>query len=214
MGSTRLPGKVLADLGGRPMLDLMLARLSRAPVDTLVVATSTEAADDAVISVAAAAGVATVRGPEADVLARFEVAVHTYPADTVVRLTADCPLADPDVVGQALDRHAETDADYTSNTVVRTFPDGLDTEVLRAGVLLEAAAEATDPYEREHVTPFVYRRPDRYALASFVSGDDLGDRRWTVDTAVDLERMRAVVAKLADPETATWREVLAVSEAC
>ena len=86
--------------------------------------------------------------------------------------------------------------------------------MLRAGVLLEAAAEATDPYEREHVTPFVYRRPDRYALASFVSGDDLGDRRWTVDTAVDLERMRAVVAKLADPETATWREVLAVSEAC
>jgi len=211
MGSTRLPGKVLADLGGRPLLDLMLARLRPAPVDAVVVATSTSTHDDPVVRACRAVDVPVVRGPEADLLARFTVALQAFPADNVVRLTADCPLADPDVVGQALTRHHETGADYTSNTLIRTFPDGLDTEVVRAAALQQAAEEARDPDEREHVTPFIYRRPERYRLVSFASGEALGAERWTVDTPADLERLQAIVARLDDPVAADWRTIVTVA---
>ncbi len=176
-------------------------------------ATSTLPADDAVAEVARAAGVAVVRGSETDVLARFVSALDAYPADTLVRLTADCPLADPEIVIQALDVHAAAGADYTSNTLIRTFPDGLDVEVVAADALRVAAVEAHDAVEREHVTPFVYRRPGRFALRAFRSGADLADERWTVDTDDDLGDLRRVIDRLGSPATASWREVLAVAGA-
>lgn len=205
-GSTRLPGKVLMDVGGRPMLRLMLDRLvplRQASVD-LVVATSTLDRDDPVALVAAEAGAHVVRGDEADVLLRFAQAVEAHPADTVVRLTADCPLIDPALVVEALRLHRATGADYTSNTLVRTYPDGLDVEVLRADSLRAAAADATDPAEREHVTPFVYRRPRRFAIAQLVGHPDLGEERWTVDTADDIARVRAAVEAVGDLAAAPW----------
>jgi spore coat polysaccharide biosynthesis protein SpsF len=211
MGSSRLPGRVVAELAGRPALAFMLDRLARLAVDQLVVATSTAAADARVEEVAKEKGVTVVRGPEDDVLARFIVALDAYPAMQVVRLTGDCPLMDPALVATALEVHAREGADYTSNTVVRTFPDGLDVEVVTAAALREAYEEAVDPAEREHVTPFVYRRPDRYRLAGFESGDDLGAERWTLDTAADLERIRDIVDQLDDPVGAGWREMLAVA---
>lgn len=211
MGSTRLPGKVMAELAGRPVLALMLDRLAGLEADRLVVATSTAEADSRIEALAAEKGVAVVRGPEADVLARFVLALDAYPATHVVRLTADCPLMDPALVATAIDVHLREAADYTSNTLVRTFPDGLDIEVLTAAALREANAEAADAYEREHVTPFVSRRPDRYRFAGFESGKDLGAERWTLDTAADLERLREIVAKLDDPVNASWRDVLAVA---
>jgi spore coat polysaccharide biosynthesis protein SpsF len=142
-GSTRLPGKVLADLGGEPLLAFMLRRLRPIAVDRLVVATSDDRRDDAVAAVAERAGVAVVRGPEDDVLARFAIALDAHPADTVVRLTADCPLVDPDVVDEALALHRRSGAAYTSNTLIRTFPDGLDVEVVSADALTDAASHAT-----------------------------------------------------------------------
>src|SRR5205823_13375067 len=166
MGSTRLPGKVLADLGGRPMLQFMLERLRRLPVSELVVATSTEPGDDAVAALGATLGVRVVRGPEHDVLARFEQALEAHPAEHVVRLTGDCPLADPEVIVATLELHHERHADYTSNVIPRTFPKGLDVEVARAEALRVAAAEAEDPAEREHVMPFLYRHPERFRLAT------------------------------------------------
>ncbi len=214
MGSTRLPGKVLRDLAGRPMLVLMLERLGPLVghgVDELVVATSDGPGDDAIAAASRRAGVSVVRGPEADVLARFDQALADHPADTVVRLTADCPLIDPALVGQALDLHRRREAAYTSNTLIRTYPDGLDVEVIEAAALGAAAVEATDPVEREHVTPFVYRRPGRFQLAALRNPDPLGDERWTVDTADDLADLDEVVSRLADPTRATWREVLAVA---
>lgn len=211
MGSTRLPGKVMAEIGGRPALAFMLDRLANLDVDQLVVATSTGAGDEPIELLAKEKGVACVRGSEDDVLARFIVALDTYPATTVVRLTADCPLMDPALVATALGAHAQADAAYTSNTLHRTFPDGLDVEVVSAAALRQADAEAVDPAEREHVTPFVYRRPQRYKLAGFESGDDLGAERWTLDTASDLERLREIVDKLDDPIGAGWRDVLAVA---
>src|SRR5204862_6675946 len=133
-------------------------------------------------------GVPVVRGEEADVLSRFALALDTHPADTIVRLTADCPLADPAIVADALALHDRAGAAYTSNSLVRTFPDGLDVEVIAATALRDAHAEAADPLEREHVTPFVYRRPERYRLRALRTPELLGDERWTVDTAADLER--------------------------
>lgn len=210
MGSTRLPGKVLAPLGLRPLLGLLLHRLRDAPVDRLVVATSTAAADDAVEAIAAAAGVATVRGPADDVLSRFALALRDYPADVVVRITADCPLLDVAVVASAIDLHAETGSDYTSNTLIRTFPDGLDVEVVAASALATAETEARREDEREHVTPFIYRRPERFQLAALRSDELAGEERWTVDDAADLAFVQAVVESLGDREDAGWREILGI----
>jgi spore coat polysaccharide biosynthesis protein SpsF len=211
MGSTRLAGKVLADLGGRPLLSFMLNRLTSLPVDHLVVATSAERQDDAIAEVVAKSNVPVVRGPEHDVLQRFVLALDAYPADIVVRLTADCPLVDVAIVRDAIDLvHAEN-VDYASNTLVRTFPDGLDVEALTAPALRAAAAHASAPEEREHVTPWIYRRPNSFRLASVRTADDLGDERWTVDTADDLERLRDIVCRLPNAEHAGWREVLDIA---
>jgi len=128
-GSTRLPGKVLQELSGRPLLRFMLDRLADLRVDELVVATSTLERDDAVADIAAAAGRPVVRGSESDVLDRFVAALDAHPADYVVRLTADCPIADPVLVEAVIARHLDRGADYTSNVFPRTFPRGLDCEV-------------------------------------------------------------------------------------
>jgi len=208
-GSSRLPAKVLQDVGGRPMLRFMLERLSSLNSGrAVVVATSDSTADDAIAEVADDAGVPVVRGPEHDVLARIRLAAERFPADDIVRLTADCPLHDPAVVAEVLAHHRRAGAQYTSNTLVRTYPDGLDVEVVQAGALLEADAGADDPGEREHVTPFLYRRPSRFQLAQHTCDDDAGDERWTVDTAEDLEWVRSTVATLDDPVGASWRSVL------
>lgn len=211
MGSSRLPGKVLADLGGRPVLQLMLERLRPADVDRVVVATSDRGIDDPVAELATQLGIDVVRGPEADVLARFAIALDRFPADDVVRLTADCPLTDPALVDAALDLHRSTGADYTSNSLERTYPDGLDVEVVRTSALRAAVAEANEPEEREHVMPFVYHRPDRFRLASLETAEWLGHERWTLDTADDLDRLRSIVDGLPDPVAAAWHEVLAVA---
>ena len=211
MGSTRLPGKVLADLGGRPVLGLMIDRLARAHVDRVVVATSDGPADDAIARLATSRGVAVVRGPESDVLERFLLALDHHPADDVVRLTADCPLIDPVIVDSAIGMHRRCGADYTSNSLERTFPDGLDVEVVRAAALRAAAAEATARDEREHVTPFLHRHPERFRLASLETDEWLGHERWTLDTPADLARLREIVAALRDPVRAGWHDVLAVA---
>lgn len=203
-GSSRFPGKVVADLAGMPMLGLQLQRMRAVPCGSLVVATTTEERDDVVVEVAAAAGVPTVRGSEDDVLDRLATAVDAYPAPTVVRVTADCPLMDPRLISDAVSLHRSSGADYTSNTLVRTFPDGLDVEVLRREALQDAAREARRPEEREHVTPFVYRHPRRFRLASLTCRDRLGHWRWTVDTAEDLAHVGQLLGRLDDVVGCDW----------
>ena len=210
MGSTRLPGKVLADLGGRPLLEFMLTRLSTLPVRHLVVATSELAADDPIDQLCADLGVPTFRGSQDDVLGRFAGALNAFPAHTVVRLTGDCPLSDPQIIIGAIELAERTGADYTSNTLIRTFPDGLDVEVMLAEALLTAADNATDPIEREHVTPYLYRHPERFRLAALRGEQLVGDERWTVDTAADLDFVRTIVAALAPDTTFGWERALAV----
>lgn len=211
MRSTRLPGKVLAELGGRPLLAFLLRRLARSGPDHLVVATSDAGEDDPVAELAAAEGADVVRGPEEDVLARFALALDRFPADTVVRVTGDCPLVDPALVRRAIEVRETTGADYVSNTLVRTFPDGLDVEVVDAEALQRAAVEAVDPVEREHVTPYVYRRPERFALRSFRHPVVLSEHRWTVDTPDDLALVASIVDRLGRDDF-TWEEALSVVE--
>ena len=213
MSSSRRPGKVLADVGGEPMLALMLHRLE--PLDgTLVVATSDHPSDDPVADAAAALGVRVHRGSLDDVLGRFLGAVGNHDGP-VVRLTADCPLIDPEVVSAVLERFAATPGcGYASNYHPRRFPMGLDTEVCAAWALRQIAAETQDPYDREHVTPALERDPERFRHATLVNDEDLGGLRWTVDYEEDLAFVRAVAERLGDRRhRAPWREVLAAVRA-
>ncbi len=186
MSSTRMPGKVLAPLAGKPAIIRQLERIQRATtLDGIVVATSTDPSDDELVEVLREADIDVVRGSLDDVLARFIVAMDDYPSQAIVRLTADCPLTSPAVIDRVVDHFWATEADYASNTMRPTYPDGLDVEVVKAKVLRQVAAEATDPPEREHVTLGVYRRPDRYRIENVAGESDLSHLRWTVDTPED-----------------------------
>ncbi len=197
MGSTRLPGKVLMPVAGRPMLSYQLERLRRCQrVDRIVVATSTLAADDAIAAFCERESAMFVRGPELDVLARFALAAQATSASIVVRVTADCPLLEPALVDQAIDAFAVGDCDYLSNMHPPTWPYGLAVEVMTRRALDEAAAEARAPAEREHVTPFLYWRPERYRLRSITRQPDLRTHRWTVDTPEDFELVARILTAL------------------
>lgn len=198
MSSTRLPGKVMRPILGEPMMARQIERLRRARrIGDLVVATSVEPGDQVVADCAERLGCLTFRGPLADVLGRYAAALERHgPADHVVRVTADCPLTDWRVIDQVIERHLAADADYTSNTVERTYPKGLDVEIVRAPLLLAAAGEAQDPYEREHVTPFFYFRPERFRIEQVTQGRDQNLLRWTVDTPADFVFARSVYAAL------------------
>jgi spore coat polysaccharide biosynthesis protein SpsF len=199
MTSTRLPGKVLKEVLGKPLLQYELERLFRIPsLNDLVVATTENASDNPVAELASACGAGLFRGSEEDVLARYYGAAREANADVVVRFTADCPLIDP-VVSEKVIRHYLDHAEsfeYVSNTLVRSFPRGLDTEVFSFSGLDTAFHEAVAPAEREHVTPFLYRNPDRFRLGNVVHGEDLSHHRWTVDTQEDFELIRLLLEAL------------------
>lgn len=207
MSSSRLPGKVLADVAGVPMLGRQVERLRRSRrLDELVVATSDQASDDAIADYAARLDLTVVRGPLEDVLGRFGLALEAFPeAATVVRMTADCPLTDWRVLDAVIDARAAAKADYASNTPqIRTYPHGLDIEVMTAAALRTAVREAADPYEREHVTPFLYRNPRRFRTAFLSQSPSLAHLRWTVDHPEDLDFVRYVYGALhaANPDFA------------
>ncbi len=214
IGSTRLPGKVLAEVAGMPLLELQLRRLLPLAQQTdarIVVATTDLAADDAIVELAERLGVAVVRGPEDDVLSRFAIAMVRHPGDPIVRLGADSPLIDPYLVRAAIDLHREAQADYTSNLLPRSYPQGLDVEVLSARALRAAELEAVDPTDREQVTSFAFRRPERFRIANLHAGHALAEERWAVTTQADLDRVREILSVVPDPLTASWNRILAVA---
>ena len=195
--STRLPNKVLMPILGASMLARQLERLKRCKrIDKLVVATSTDASDDAVETQARLAGVDAWRGSLDDVLDRFVDAARAHGAAHVVRLTGDCPLADPAVIDATIALYRQSGADYASNTNPPTFPDGLDVEVTSMAVLERAWREATKPSEREHVTLYIHQNPDKFRLANHASARDLSHLRWTVDKSEDFTFVSAVYAAL------------------
>src|SRR6266567_3469950 len=198
MSSTRLPGKVLKPILGRPMLGRQIDRVRRSRrIDRLVVATSVDPSDDAIAEFCSKEGIACFRGPLDDVLARFQGAVEFFgPAEHIVRLTADCPLIDWTVIDDAIELHLRTGADISGNTIERSYPDGLDVEVMTGAALEKAHREAEDMYEREHVTPYLYRHPELFRPVHLVQGPDLAAWRWTVDTPDDFRMVEAVFAGL------------------
>jgi spore coat polysaccharide biosynthesis protein SpsF len=215
MTSTRLPGKVLADLAGRPMLAFMLARVRRArSVDVVWVATTDNATDDPVVELCGELDIPVFRGNEQDVLGRFSGAAHAADADIVVRLTGDCPLIDPALIDQAIAMLRDGGYDYLSNAIHATYPDGLDVEVFTAETLYVAERDAPDAFHREHVTPYmrtgVY--PDiasgDFKVGHMTAPADFSHLRWTVDTQDDLDRLRDLVAGL--PADFSWHDVLAL----
>ncbi len=279
MASTRLPGKVLADIAGRPMLARVCDRVERAEtVDRVVVATGDGSSDEPIVECCRQLGVACFRGSEADVLDRFDRAAREFNAQVVVRITADCPLIDPGVIDEVVRRFLNDEIrmtndevrpsdlvmrhssferaeeghagdagggqspfrgsantrgktcparkgdspqadfvirhssfvlphDYASNTLRRTWPRGLDTEVIAADALADANRRASDPYERAHVTPYIYQHPRRFRLLSVTGREDCSHRRWTVDEPADLELIRAVYERLAALAAFGWEDV-------
>ncbi|TWA87424.1 spore coat polysaccharide biosynthesis protein SpsF [Azospirillum brasilense] len=200
MTSTRLPGKVLIEAAGKPLLAHHLGRLARCrTLDALVLATTVNGTDDPVAELAAALGATVFRGDEQDVLGRFAGAAAMAGADVVVRVTADCPLIDPALVDRVVSAFldAAPPLDYLSLDVTR-FPRGLDAEVLTRAALDTAAAGATEPAEREHVTAHLYRRPERFRVGAPLAPEDgsVIDQRWCVDEEADLELVRRLLGAL------------------
>jgi spore coat polysaccharide biosynthesis protein SpsF (cytidylyltransferase family) len=186
--STRLPGKVLKPILGRPMLARQIERLKRCrSLDRLVVATSLGAEDDPLERLCREEGVDCFRGSLSDVLDRFYQCALQNDAGHVVRLTGDCPLADHELIDSLIGFYLGLDVDYASNCRPPTLPDGLDAEVFRFEALAEAWREATDPFEREHVVPYIVRRPGRFRLANWSWTGNAAKMRWTVDEPEDFE---------------------------
>jgi spore coat polysaccharide biosynthesis protein SpsF len=201
-GSTRLPGKVLRRLGDASVLDHVIRRMRAAPgVDRVVVATTTDVRDDPIVQCAESAGVAVTRGSEGDVLSRFAQAFREHGGQIGVRVTSDCPCLDPILIGDIIQRFrcAEPAVDYVSNTLERSYPRGYDVEVFGVDALLAADALASDPSSREHVTPFLYRHPERFRVAVFGRPDPLGTAAWrvTLDTEEDWRVIEYIFATLA-----------------
>lgn len=195
MSSTRLPGKVLLPIAGKPMLARQIERLQRARrIDQLLIATTADDCDDAIADLGEELGIAVNRGSVDDVLDRFYQAAKPLAPSYVVRLTADCPLCDWELIDALVDFGLDRDCDYASNTLRLTWPDGLDAELLRFSALEEAWREALNPVEREHVTPFIIAHPERFTQASFEGDVNLSAMRWTVDE----QRDYAFVAQVYD----------------
>jgi len=213
MGSRRLPGKSLAEIEGRPMLWHVIQRVKQATlVDRVVVATSDSAADDAIEKMCIAEGIQCHRGSETDVLDRFYHAARDEKAAQILRITADCPLIDPVVIDRVIRRFQVGDVDYASNAMVRSYPDGLDTEIFSFTALERAWHEASKVSEREHVTP--YLRSQKFRTANVENDSQLQYQhfRWTVDETEDLEFIRAVYKSFRGKESFGMKEVFELIE--
>lgn len=213
MSSRRLPGKVLMPLAGEPALSRQIQRVQRSGISELVLLTSDEPSDDPLQALAERLGVACFRGSLPDVLGRYAGALARFPCDHIVRLTGDCPLADWQVIDRVVAHHLDGGYDYSTNTLERRDPQGLDVEIVRSACLREAADQSQDPYEREHVMPFFYRQPERFRLGSVTGTEDQGRLRWTLDYPQDYQFIAAVYDRLfpKNPQFTT-ADVLALLE--
>jgi len=209
MGSSRLPGKVLQDIGGSTMLARVVRRTQRAAsLDEVIVATTVETDDEVIVAECRRLSVPVFRGDKEDVLDRYYQAAQAYHAAIIVRITSDCPLIEPEVVDQVVRACLDAQADYASNTLQRTYPRGLDTEVMTLSALELAWRQATEPYQRIHVTPYLYQHPDQFKLLSVTDDQDHSRYRWTVDTPDDLASVREVYRRLGNDDAIRWTQVL------
>lgn len=210
LGSTRLPGKVLMDIEGQPMLLRVVNRARQArSLDKVIVATSNKAGDDEIENCCVKAGIDCFRGSENDVLDRYYQAAHYYKAETIARITADCPLLDPDVIDRVVEVFLAGRYDYVSNVLRYTYPDGLDVEVFSFQALERAWKESAKLMEREHVTPYL-RNSKLFKTVNVENSENLSDHRWTVDKASDLEFVRKVFQYSKDHSDLKMKDVLEI----
>jgi len=216
MTSTRLPGKVLKPLLGEPMLCWVVERLKRArTLDNIVIATTTDPDDDAIVAQCQLHNYPCYRGSRDDVLDRYYQAATEFQAETIVRITSDCPLIDPTLVDEVVDlyHNARPECDYASNALNRYhYPPGLDVEVFSYDVLRFVLSHATESESREHVTAFIYQNPAKFKLCSLTPDQDNSDLRWTVDTAEDFELVTKIAEHFGNKEF-TWRAAIAYCRA-
>lgn len=217
MGSTRLPGKALLDIGDKPMLARVVDRCRRAErLDQVIVATTTDAADDPIVAMCSERGYPCFRGSPQDLLDRYYQAAKRYQADVIVRITSDCPLIDPQVIDEVVTAffggRSKPRWDFAANRLPppwkRTYPIGLDVEVCTFQALERAWREARLPHQREHVMPFIYEEEGRFRVRVLEHDPDYGALRWTVDTPQDLELLRQIYARFGGRDDFSWQEVL------
>lgn len=200
MGSTRLPGKVLKEICGKPLLELELERIQESSkIDKIIVTTTINKEDDSIIGFCEKKNIDHYRGSESDVLDRYYQTSKYYGVnknDIIVRLTGDCPLIDPNVIDEVIELFMNSKTDYASNIEPPTYPDGLDVEVFGFSVLKKAWEEAQLPSEREHVTPYIRNNPNLFKKVNLKNKNDLSDYRWTVDEKEDYKFVKKIYNKL------------------
>jgi len=199
MGSIRLPGKVLKKVLDKPLLEYQIERVKRAKhIDKIVIATTTNDLDQPIIELCEKLSTSYFCGDENDVLARYYEAAKIYKADIIVRLTSDCPIIDPNVIDKLIEYFTKNQSkyDYVSNTLNRSYPRGMDVEVLSFKCLTESYLEAKIQSEREHVTPFIYKNLDRYRVGNINYSENQSLHRWTVDTMEDFNLIKKIIEEL------------------
>jgi spore coat polysaccharide biosynthesis protein SpsF len=217
MGSSRLPGKVLMEICGEPMLSWVIKRAGKATlINQIIVATTTETIDDAIEQYCHQNHIICFRGSSADVLDRYYQAATLYQADVIVRLTADCPLIDPSLIDSTVTAFLDSSAEFAANRLPppfkRTYPIGLDVEVVSMVALERAWKESTVLYEREHVLPYLYEIKDRFKVLTINNDVDYGAYRWTVDTQQDLVFIQSLVEKFGCRMDFSWKDVIKLLE--
>ncbi|SDF79780.1 cytidylyltransferase domain-containing protein [Sporolituus thermophilus] len=213
MSSTRLPGKVLKEVLGKPLLEYHIERLKRTKkADEIIIATTVNSADEPIAELCQRLNVLCYRGSEEDVLSRYYYAACEARADVVIRVTSDCPLIDPVVVDQVIEAFTACEGyDYVANTLVRTYPRGMDTEVFSFVALERAFKEAVAAPEREHVTPYIYNHPELFKFKNIAYTTDQSRHRWTVDTVDDFRLIEKILLELyPDKPDFTMEDVLAL----
>ena len=197
MSSSRLPGKMLMDIEGKPLIERVMERAHAVDLfNDVILATSDDASDDPLAAFGEAKGMHVFRGNLNDVLDRLYSAAQSVQAECIIRLTGDCPLLDPAVICKVVQTFQTGEFDYVSNALKRTYPDGLDTEVCSTKALEIAHKQAALPSEREHVMPFIYKQPEWFRIGHVLHNRDLSQLRWTVDEQRDLEFVRTVYREI------------------
>ncbi|KAF0819044.1 N-Acetylneuraminate cytidylyltransferase [Bacillus sp. ZZV12-4809] len=197
MGSTRLPGKIMKQVRGKSLLDYQLERVQKSnKLDEIIVATTIKGQDDYIVDFCKERNIKVSRGSEDNVLERYYHAAKEANADIVVRMTSDCPLIDPEIIDLVISSYLENSLDYVSNTQIRTYPRGMDTEVFSFSVLEQAFMNAQKEYEKEHVTPYLYLNPNLYSIGQVENDVDLSKYRLTVDTPEDFELISILIEDL------------------
>lgn len=199
MTSTRLPGKVLKEVLDKPLLEYQIERVRKSKlINEVIIATTTNSTENPIIEFCDRLNINYYRGSEENVLERYYNAALKYNADIIVRLTSDCPVIDPFEIDKAINYYLENQNsfDYVSNTLIRTYPRGMDTEVFPFTILEKTYNEAKQQHEKEHVTPYIYSNPDKFRLGFVSYHKDISKYRWTVDTEEDFTLISKIIEAL------------------